>query len=69
MLPELKAPAVLRRLIDHHGDVADGLEGISLEEGVPRYEFVGASYVHGTMDGEAIRGKESKLQDIALVRG
>ncbi|MBE3041473.1 HET domain-containing protein, partial [Candidatus Bathyarchaeota archaeon] len=67
VVPGLRAPAVLRRVDEVGGDMADRLEGMVLEEGVPRYEFVGVSYVHGIMDGEAIRGKEDELQDIALV--
>lgn len=60
VVPGLRAPAVLRRV---GGDLVGG--ELSLE--APRYEFVGISYVHGIMNGEAIRGAQCDLQDIGLV--
>ncbi|SPO06826.1 uncharacterized protein DNG_09520 [Cephalotrichum gorgonifer] len=70
ILPGLNAPAVLRRVADgaDHGDVAaDDLEGLSLNENVVRYSFVGIAYVHGIMNGEAIESREGELRDIDLV--
>lgn len=68
VVPGLRAPAVLRRVGGGPaGDVEEALERMSLDDGVPRYEFEGISYVHGIMNGEIIHGKEGVLQDISLV--
>lgn len=66
VIPGLKAPAVLRR-VGGGGNIADEMWEMGLEERAPRYQFVGVSYVHGIMNGEAIGGGECELQDIGLV--
>lgn len=56
IIPGLNAPAVLRRAkgsVDVHG--------------TPRYEFIGACYIHGLMHGEVARGGHAPMMDIALM--
>ncbi|PKS04901.1 hypothetical protein jhhlp_008266 [Lomentospora prolificans] len=69
ILPGLNAPAVLRKTVgdsDEEG-LATDLEGLSLSQVKQRYQFLGIAYVHGLMNGEAILGRESEVQDISLV--
>ena len=68
VFPGLNAPAVLRR-VDYGDpqDVAEKLAGVTLGEDTPRYSFMGIAYVHGVMNGEAVRGREAELRGVSLV--
>lgn len=68
VFPGLNAPAVLRR-VDYGDpqDVAEKLAGVTLGEDTPRYSFMGIAYVHGVMNGEAVRGREAELRGASLV--
>lgn len=66
VFPGLNAPAVLRRVGDDaQEDVADRFADVSLED-ASRYSFVGVAYVHGIMNGEAVRGREAELRHVSL---
>ncbi|KAK2865005.1 hypothetical protein FQN49_004000 [Arthroderma sp. PD_2] len=55
VLPGAGAAFVLRKIID-------GVDG-----GCPKYKFIGETYIHGVMDGEAVEGKQDELTSISLV--
>ncbi|EGD98466.1 hypothetical protein TESG_05840 [Trichophyton tonsurans CBS 112818] len=55
VIPGAGAAFVLRKLVDEAGD------------GCSKYKFIGESYIHGVMDGEATAGKEDDMKRISLV--
>lgn len=68
IVPGAGAPVILRR---HGGCRRDGREERAGKL-TPRFDFVGAAYVHGLMHGEGVRGGDDDndgvlLQDIELV--
>ncbi|EFQ96863.1 ankyrin and HET domain-containing protein [Nannizzia gypsea CBS 118893] len=55
VFPSAGAAFVLRKIVEE----ADG--------GCSRYKFIGESYIHGVMDGEAAAGKEDEMKRISLI--
>ncbi|KAM5466648.1 hypothetical protein MauCBS54593_005905 [Microsporum audouinii] len=55
VLPGAGAAFVLRKMVD------------GAEEGDLRYKFIGESYIHGVMDGEAADGREDEVKRISLI--